>query len=155
MRRVYWLYAALGLAGVALLTFQESAHSPQMSVDDQLAELVAESMAADDEESLRVEQRIADLREFQRILRETTDDLEKNAIRLVDAAERIIESADEFSPEYLRGVEALEQGATRVECVAQNLIRHFNTLQDIDRNVTGVTHRLQQELKALQKIVVH
>ncbi|MCI0641737.1 MAG: hypothetical protein L0Y72_23320 [Gemmataceae bacterium] len=153
MRRVYWLYAALGLAGAALLTFQESAHSPETSVDDQLAEWVAESMAEDDEETLRVDQRIADLRKFQKILRETTDHLEKNAIHLADAAKRIAEAAGAFSPEYLRGVEALEQGATQVECVALNLVRHF--LQETGRNVTGLTHRLQQELKALQQIVVH
>jgi len=81
------------------------------------------------------------------------DALAAGEMHLADASQRMLTYTESFYPDYLENLDLAEQGASRQEKIARNLIRYFANLvhSHPERADPVLVARLEKELTELGK----
>jgi len=86
---------------------------------------------------------------FKQTLVQTLDSLEAGTLRLKEARERVVSSAQTYRPEYFELLDRCERGTTLEEHVASNLLGHFRHRLELRPELAPRLRELEKELEAL------
>ena len=99
--------------------------------------------------SFDIDQKLATYRCFRQALDEALEGLSKGKLSLKAASNQVAVASHEYYPPYLHSVRRGFASSTETGCVAQNLLTHLKSLEDLVPDLPGRVVELQVELEEL------
>jgi hypothetical protein len=104
-----------------------------------------------DEQEFR--ERLVNYQCFKQTLEETLVSLGKGQLNLKEAHARVCAAARRFQPDYLEHLSQVEPGTTDAERVANNLVGHLRSVEELEpraRALENELHKIREESAPLK-----